>query len=112
MTKKNKALAILIGSAIFTSAARFSYSYLRFHEVGLRIHRIKSGATRARVLEVLGEPNLHDGACGEIHAARKGCAREFVYSPPIAALFDDYYVVSFGKYDRVISTDHYNDGKK
>lgn len=107
MTKKNKALAILIGSAMFTSAARFSYSYLRFHEVGTRLHRVKSGATREHVLEVLGEPNLHDGKCGEVHAAHRGCVREFVYAPPVSVLFHDYYIVSFGRDDRVLETEHY-----
>jgi hypothetical protein len=105
--KKHKTLAILIGSAIFTSAARFSYSYLHFRAVASHFRRVKIGATRQQVLDAIGAPNHHDGVCGSIHAAHKGCAREFVYSPPLAPLFDDYYMVSFGRDDRVIDSEHY-----
>jgi hypothetical protein len=107
MRRKHKALAILIGSALFTSAARFSYSYLRFNTVASRIHRVKAGASRQQVLDLLGEPNYHDGACGKVHDAPRRCTKEFVYSPPLAALFDDYYVVSFGRDDRVMEAKHY-----
>jgi hypothetical protein len=107
LKKKHKTLAILIGSAIFTSAARFSYSYLHFKAIASHSRRVKIGATRQQVIDVIGEPNHHDGSCGSIHTAHKGCAREFVYSPPLAPLFDDYYVVSFGREDRVIDVEHY-----
>jgi hypothetical protein len=105
MTKKKKAFAILISSALFTSAARFSYSYLRFHAVGSRIHRIKIGETRQQVRKILGSPNYHDGPCkDEIRTPLKGCEWEYVYSYPLAPLIPDYYVVSFSRDDRVIES--------
>jgi hypothetical protein len=105
MRRKQKALAILIGSAMFTAAARFSYSYLRYTTVGSRIHRVKPGATRQQVLDVLGAPNYHEGACGKIHPAHRGCATEFVYAHPFAPLLPDYYVVEFSKEGRAIEAE-------
>jgi hypothetical protein len=108
MRRKQKALAILIGSAMFTSAARFSYSYLRFTTVGSRIHRVKPGTPRQQVLDILGSPNFHDGPCGKIIPARRGCATEFVYSHPLAPLIPDYYIVAFSKEGRVIDAEHHS----
>jgi outer membrane protein assembly factor BamE (lipoprotein component of BamABCDE complex) len=107
MTKKRKAFAILISSALFTSAARFSYSYLQFHAVGSRFHRVKIGETRQQVRNILGKPNYHDGPCNDdILAPPKGCEWEYVYSFPLAPLVPEYYVVSFSKEDRVIRAVH------
>ena len=92
---------------MFTSVARFSYSYLRFTTVGSRIHRVKPGTPRQQVLDVLGAPNYHQGACGKIHPAHRGCSTEFVYSHPLAPLIPDYYVVAFSKEDRVIEAERF-----
>ena len=109
MKKKNKALAILIGSALFTSAARFSYSYLRFNTAASRIHHVKFGESRLQVLDTLGEPNDHDGRCSnEIRVPPRGCSREFVYAPPMSALFHERIVVSFSRDDRVIEAQRYS----
>src|SRR4051812_34415058 len=103
MTKKRKVLLVLIGSAMFTSAARLSYSYIRFSRVEARFHRLKPGSSRQDVLKILGEPNYHDGPCNSgFHATLRGCAREFVYSNPLAPIVPEYYVVSFSKEDRLI----------
>jgi len=107
--KKNKTLIILIGSALFTSAARFSYPYLRFHAVASRFHRIKVGEKREQVRKILGVPNDHDGPCeSEIRAPVKTCAWEYVYAPPVSILLSDRYVVSFSKDDRVIEAQRYS----
>ena len=109
MRRKHKALAILIGSALFTSAARLSYSYLRFHAVASRFHRIKIGETRPQVRNILGVPNDHDGPCeSEIRTPVKACAWEYVYAPPVSILLSDRYVVSFSKDDRVIEAQRYS----
>lgn len=109
MTKKNKALAILIGSAMFTSAARFSYSYLRFNEIAGKISRVKEGDTRRQVLDLLGKPNTQHHPCkNEIRTPPNGCVREFVYSLPLPARWmADFVVVSFSKDDRVIEANRY-----
>jgi hypothetical protein len=107
MTKKKKALVILVSSALFTSAARFSYSYLRFTTVGARIHRLRPGTSRQQVLDVLGEPNHQEVGCKKTHPALRGCAKEFVYSHPLSPLIHDSYVVAFSKEDRVIEADRY-----
>jgi outer membrane protein assembly factor BamE (lipoprotein component of BamABCDE complex) len=107
MRRKHKALAILIGSSLFTSAARFSYSYLRFHAVGSRFHHIKVGETRQQVRKTLGKPNHHDGPCNsDITTPVKGCEWEYVYSFPLAPLIPEYYVVAFSKDDRVLEAAH------
>ena len=108
MRKKNKALAILIGSALFTSGARFAYSYLQFNALGSRIHHIKIGTPLTQAVDLLGEPSAHDGRCErEIRVPPRGCSREFVYAPPLAMLFHDRYVISFSKEDRVIEAGRY-----
>ena len=107
--KKHKALAILIGSALFTSAARFSYSFLRFNTVARRIHRVKVGASRTQVLDLLGEPNDHDGRCeSEIRTPPHGCTHEFVYAPPLSIVLHDRYIVSFSRDERVIEAQRYS----
>jgi hypothetical protein len=109
VTKKNKALAILIGSAMFTSAARFSYSYLRFNEIAGKISLVKEGDTRRQVIELLGKPGDQNHPCqNDIRTAPKGCAREFVYGLPLPTRWmPDHVVVSFSKDDRVIEAHRY-----
>jgi hypothetical protein len=107
MRKKNKTIAILVGSALLTSAARLSYSMLRFHAVGARFHRVKVGETRQQVRKTLGIPNSYDGPCESgIGEHPRNCAWEYIYSPPLAPLMPEHYVVSFSKDDRVIRAEY------
>lgn len=109
MRRKHKVLLVLVASGIFTSGARFSFSYLRFRRAEANFRRIARGQSRANVLRLLGEPNYHDGACGEVETPPPGCASEFVYSPPLSAYIDpDYFVVSFDKNERVLKADRYH----
>ncbi len=106
ISRKQKLFAILVGSALFTSAARFSFAYLRFREVQRHFHHVAAGSSRAEVERLLGTPNNHAGQCGDIVPVRKGCVTEYVYSHPLAPLVPDYYIVTFSKEDIVIETIH------
>ncbi len=103
--KKHKLLAILIGSALCTSAARISYSFLRYREVAAHFQKIHTGMQRGEVVRRLGKPNYHAGACGEIAPIRDGCVIEYDYSHPLAPLIPEYYVVTFSKDDRVLEAE-------
>jgi HAMP domain-containing protein len=65
---------------------------------------VAKGMPSTQVMAALGGPTSVTRcgeAGGEILAQ---CAREFVYSDPLAPLIPRYYVVSFGKDGRVLST--------
>ncbi len=108
ISRKSKVLAVLIGSAVFTSAARLSYSYLRYREVQRHFRRVAVGQSREEVERLLGKPNWHAGECGEILPDRGGCVTEYIYSHPFAPVLPDYYIVTFSKDDKVIEASRWS----
>lgn len=86
--------------------AKVSYGYHRLRQVALAFDSVQVADSRESVIEKLGKPNYHSGACLQDLSFSRGCAQELVYSDPLAPLLPEYYVVDLSAQGRVINADH------
>jgi hypothetical protein len=102
--RKKVATAAVILVLLLT--LKVSYSFLRFHHVRRTFDQIGIGFSRERVLDKLGQPNYHSGACLDDMKLSALCDRELVYSYPFAPWVPEYYVVDFSSDGRVLDREH------
>jgi len=97
---------ILTLGAFAVCTVRGALSFRHFHVVERDFDEIQVGQTSESVIQLLGRPNYHSGACLQDLDSSTDCASELVYSYPFAPLVPEYYVVDFASDNRVIAANH------
>jgi hypothetical protein len=102
-----KRFVVIASLSVLTACtAKGMYSFAKFHAVERDFAQVKLGQPSGSVIQLLGRPNYHSGACLEDLKLGQDCVNEFVYSHPFAPLVPEYYVVDFSADRKVIGADH------
>ncbi len=102
-TQKSRIAGLIFIAAASAAAFKVSYAFVRYCRVEREIVHVEPGQTRTSVVALLGMPNYHAGACGELTGSYKNCVLEYDYSHPLAPFVPEYYEVEFTADDRVLN---------
>ena len=105
--RKRKVAGLVCLTFLLATTLRASVLIARFAKVQREFSSLQIGQSRQSVVSKLGKPSYYSGRCGVIATPLPNCSLEYIYAPPLAPFYPDYYVVSFSSDDQIIDADRY-----